>query len=93
MGCRLRLSRLEALRTVGFEVVETWQREDGQVIRDLETKALRWVRKELGLRPYFGREEMGRVAGWSETFSMADLTTKEVCAKISDLLSQIEASK
>lgn len=87
-----RQSRLEALRTVGFEVVETWQRENGRVIRDLETKALRWVRKELGLGPYFGREEMGRVAGWSETFSLADLTNKEVCAKISELLAQIEDS-
>lgn len=87
-----RQSRLEALRTVGFEVVETWQRENGQVIRDLETKALRWVRKELGLGTYFGREEMGRVAGWSETFSLADLTNKEVCAKISELLAQIEDS-
>jgi hypothetical protein len=89
----VRQTRLEALRTVGFEVVETWQREDGQAIRDLETRALRWVRKELGLGPYFGSEEMGRVGGWSETFSMADLTTREVCAKISDLLAQIEASE
>jgi hypothetical protein len=88
-----RQSRLEALRTVGFEVVEVWQREDGQVIRDLETKALRWVRKDLGLGPYFGSEEMGRIGGWTETFSLADLTTEEVCAKITDLLAQIEKSK
>ena len=83
-------SRLDALRTVGFQVVETWQRQDGQVIRDLETKALRWVRKELGLGPYFGKEEMGRIGGWSETFSMDDLSTEEVCNKIGGLLLELE---
>jgi len=88
-----RQSRLEALKTVGFEVVEIWQREDGQIIRDLETKALRWVRRDLGLPPYFGKEEMGRVGGWSETFSLAELSTEDVCSKISELLAQLEETK
>lgn len=44
-------------------------RADGHVIAAAERIVLRWIRTEYRLPPYLGREEMGPVGGWTETFS------------------------
>lgn len=61
--------RLGALEKLGFRRIKVWSHSNGQVLRELEAVALHRIRKELGLPPHVGKEEMGFVAGWTETFS------------------------
>ncbi|MDH6240210.1 zinc-ribbon domain-containing protein, partial [Aurantimicrobium minutum] len=76
-----------------WATVWTYESEDGQVIRDLETTLLRWLRKELQLPVYLGKEEMGRAGGQSETFTMDGPNDNEVIMKIEGVLSKLEADK
>jgi hypothetical protein len=38
----------------------------------LETRVLRWIRKDLQLPVFLSKSEIGKLAGWSETFSGED---------------------
>ena len=60
--------RLSLWRKQGF--VLRWQKThtNGQVILDLETNMLRWLRYEMGLPQYLDKEEMPK-GGATETFS------------------------
>lgn len=69
-----RNSRIEILRKFGFETVKTWVENDGQIIRELETQTLRYIRNDLGLPPYLGKADLGSTAGWKETFSREGIT-------------------
>lgn len=62
-----RNSRIDILGQFGFNVVKTWESDDGFVIRNLETETLRYLRKELQFAPYLSKQDMG--PGWKETFS------------------------
>lgn len=62
--------RLGNFSKAGWGIVHTESSESGRAILDAETRMLRWLRKDLSLPPFLGVQEMGRLAGWSETFSM-----------------------
>lgn len=85
-----RHNRLEKLRAAGFAIVKTWESETGQLLRDLEDAALRLVRVEMGLGPYFGREEMSATGGWTETFSGADIKEPELIKWVEDKFQEIK---
>jgi hypothetical protein len=71
-----------------WHVVKTFTQTDGYVIRELETIILRWLRRDLGLPAYLGREEMPR-GGHSETFAMDGPSDLEVLEKIESTLSRL----
>ena len=77
----------------GWEVVFTTSHDDGQLVRDLETQVLRWLRKDVGLPPYLGKEEMGAAGGHTETFSMEGVSNREVLTKIRGVLKSLEQDK
>lgn len=81
--------RLELWVKKGWTVIWTYGSSDGKVVMDLETKVLRWIRKELGLPPFLGSEELGAIGGWSETFSIEGVPNEEVLSKVSELLEAI----
>ena len=70
--------RLTNFSKAGWVVVHTESSENGRVVLDAETRILRWLRKDLGLPPYLSVQEMGRLGGWSETFSMDGPKNTEV---------------
>ena len=61
-----------------WELVRKWEHANGQVIRTLEGRVLRWIRGAKSLPPYLGKIEMGVAAGWSETFERGYVDDLEV---------------
>jgi hypothetical protein len=85
----IRTDRLLAFAEHGWQEVAVVNIEDGVVARKVETAVLRWIRRDCGLPPYLGKQEMGRMAGWRETFSSDGPTNAEVIQKISALVDQL----
>lgn len=72
-----------------WTVIQTWYSRDGESIQTLETSALRWLRKEKGLPPYLGQEDMGKSGGWSETFAASGASDEEVAEKVELLVDEL----
>jgi hypothetical protein len=64
--------RLSSWTKSGWIVLHVIEDVSGQYILDLETKVLRWIRKDLQLPVFLSKAEIGKLAGWSETFSGED---------------------
>ena len=79
-------TRLERFVKSGWTVMHTYQSRDGEEIRMIETEVFRWIRKGLKLPRYLGREEMGALGGYSETFSAEDLEPEAVISKVNSIL-------
>jgi Zn finger protein HypA/HybF involved in hydrogenase expression len=77
--------RLETFAKAGWSVLAKWNSDDGFLIQELETQILRWIRKDLGLPPYLTKQDMGRSAGWSETFSEEGASNLTVQSKIDEV--------
>jgi hypothetical protein len=69
--------------------INTVSHENGEVVRELETLLFRWIRRDLGIPPYLGPEEMGSAGGHSETFSLEGPSDKVVLEKINLLFEKI----
>jgi len=78
--------RLENWQKNGWRIIHTYESDDGLQIMNLETRILRWLRKELRLPQHLGSEEMGRYGGETETFSMEAVSTSDVIGKINELI-------
>jgi hypothetical protein len=87
----IRTDRLQGFASLGWQEVAIFSIEDGTIARRVETATLRWVRRDCGLPPYLGKEEMGGIAGWRETFSSEGPTNAEVIEKIQSLISLMGA--
>ena len=74
--------RLEAFRKLGWVVVTTIQYSDGATINSLETRMLNWIRKDLGVPPFLTKGDMGKIAGWSETFPTLAVDRGEILSRI-----------
>jgi hypothetical protein len=80
--------RLEAWIAGGWEVIFQYKSDDGNLILGIETHVLRWIRQDIGLPPYLGPTDIGKLRGWSETFSIEGISNAEV---ISQIRSTVEA--
>jgi hypothetical protein len=80
--------RIADFKELGWTEVKTWVR-GGQVIRDAETTTLRWIRKDLGLPQFLGKEEMGPHGGQTETFSNDGPSNLEVIEKVELVLANL----
>lgn len=61
--------RLSSWTRNGWVVLHVVEDQSGSYILDLETRVLRWIRKELQLPVHLSKSDIGKLAGWSETFS------------------------
>jgi hypothetical protein len=61
--------RLNEFVKQGWKVERTWEDNNGRVIQKVETRLLRWIRKDLGFPPFLSFIDMPRTGGWSETLS------------------------
>jgi len=74
--------RLASWQKTGWYVVKTIEFERGLSALNLETRVLRWIRKEIGLNPYLSAAELSPLGGWSETFATDGIDEKLVLEKI-----------
>lgn len=74
--------RLRRFKEEGWEIVAVWSHTSGNLIRDLETVLLRWIRLEQELPPYLLKAQMLSTGGWSETFSIEGPTNGIVISEI-----------
>jgi hypothetical protein len=77
-------ARLANWIDLGWKLIYEVRSADGLHILNLETMTLRWIRKDVGLPAFLGKEEMGRPGGWSETFSGEGISNMEVIDKIQE---------
>ena len=81
--------RLGEFQKQGWIVVFKIESEDGLRIFDLETKLHRWVKNEELLPSFLTQQEMGKLGGWSETFSDDALSESAVIDKMNTLWKQL----
>jgi len=81
-------SRLEDWRKHGWKVLFTHESDEGLSILNLETEALRWLRNDLNLPQHLGQEEMGRLGGGTETFSLDGVPAEEVISKVKEIIAR-----
>lgn len=79
-------NRLEKFEENGWKIIYTYHSENGKMIRNTETKLLRWIRKDLMLPQYLSKSEMGIMEGQTETFS-SGIKESIIISKIKELTS------
>jgi hypothetical protein len=84
--------RIQLYKRFGWKVLATWEDQDGKLILDLETRTLRWIRKEIGLPPFLSSPDMRGISGASETYSSEGLTDKELINHVEEELSNLKSS-
>lgn len=85
--------RLEGFEKVGWEVIRTWDFEDGSIASEIERKFFSWLRGEKKIPPFLGKAEMGAMGGASETFDLLAVAEGEVCDKLERLIREIQESQ
>lgn len=80
-----RYDRVAAFKFNGWTVVKKWPME-GRTARAIESLALAWIRGELRLPQYLGRQDMRRTGGETETFSSDGPSDREVIRKIEEFI-------
>ena len=78
--------RLGLWRRQGFNVVETWTRADGGLIRNCEREVLLWLRNDLKLPQFLEDFEMP-LGGETETFAPTGVSNLQLGQKINSILS------
>lgn len=85
--------RTREFSVLGWKIIKTWTHENGQIILNTETKMLQRVRGIYKLPPYLSKNEMGKLGGWSETYSQDGISDAEVIKQVDkELLEQIRLS-
>lgn len=84
-------TRLESWISLGWEVIYRFDSDDGGLVLSLETNILRWIRKDLGYPPHLSKSEIGKLAGWSETFSDDGISNYELILRVQDELKRLGA--
>lgn len=82
-------TRLSSWIEMGWEVIFRFDSDDGGLILELETRVLRWLRQDLGYPPYLSQVEIGKLRGWSETFSEDGVSNYEVILRVEEEISRL----
>lgn len=77
-------SRLNDWLSQGWQLLHEIRSDDGLHILNLETMTLNWIRNDLGLQVFLGKEETGRLGGWSETFSEDGVSGEKIIEKVQE---------
>ena len=89
----IKTDRLALFRRHGWKVLWTFESDDGYLILNLETQMLRWIRKDLGIPRYLGKEETRKTGGHSETFSNEAITNTELLNHAQDIIDRLQTAK
>ena len=74
--------RLQQLAARGWKTVLVEHFMTGVGARAVERSILRWWREGLGIPVWLGKEEMGWIAGYTETANVDDIQQLEVVRRI-----------
>lgn len=66
---KLRLKRFE---TMGWERLLVMEHDNGLVAKLAEKQIRHWIRKELKLPKYLGKQDLPLTEGWTETFALRE---------------------
>lgn len=77
----------------GWDVVASFESQSGRAILETETSILGWIRRVHKLPAYLSNQDMGKMAGWSETFSAEGPSDREIADEIQNKLSEFSASE
>ena len=81
--------RLSYFTRRGWNIIQIVERDEGHVARELEARVLLWIRVKHQLGVFLSRKDMGKRGGWTETFSTAGPSNKEVIRKIKSELGNL----
>jgi len=76
--------RLESHKKYGWEVFKTIDTDTGIGAERIETKVLKWIRKDLGLGVHLPKEFMPQ-GGWTETVDASEIDLPTIWAKVEEL--------
>lgn len=85
--------RLDNFQERGWRTLHKVESSSGLAILELETRMFRWLRKEVGLTVYLEKQDMQRMAGFTETFSLEAVTNTEIIRKIESEWSLISSKE
>ncbi len=80
--------RIQSFAKNGWEPFQRWEMV-GDLARRVEAEILNWIRKDLGLPQFLTREEMGRLAGETETFSIDGPSNEDIVTKVESVLRRL----
>ncbi len=83
--------RLNSFAALGWSIIWKSELRPGQECRLIELEFFRWIRIELGLPKFLTLEDMGRVGGYSETFS-GEIESGEVITRLKSISASISNS-
>lgn len=83
------ISNFEFKRLAEYEkhwkLIKLWKSSDGLRVAEIETRTLRWIRRDLDLPQYLTAQDMKKAGGASETFSPEGVSDLEVISFIDAL--------
>ena len=82
--------RLGNFQKVGWQIIQTWESDNGRIILETESAFFQWLRREKLIPKHLGKLEMGVLSGGTETFSDSVLTRQEVIERIERILKTIK---
>ncbi len=85
--------RISNWKKNGWDVVASFESQSGRAILETETSILGWIRRVHKLPAYLSNQDMGKMAGWSETFSAEGPSDREIADEIQNKLSEFSASE
>ena len=74
--------RLDSFQKLGWTVIKIWEFEIGHDAKRVEKMFFEWLRAEVGLPPHLDGNTIGRIGGWTETFSISGPTDTEIIDKL-----------
>jgi hypothetical protein len=79
-------ARLESFQKLDWTIIKTWDFERGHDARKVEKLFFEWLRLEIGLPAHLDGQSIGKVGGWTETFSKFGPQDSEIVAKLDQII-------
>jgi hypothetical protein len=81
--------RLSGFTKFGWSQIKVWEFDNGFQARQVEKEFFSWLRTEIKLAPMLDSKDMGKLGGWTETFSDLGISNDEIIEKVNSLLASI----
>jgi hypothetical protein len=78
--------RLDMFKRLEWKIIETWEFEFGIDAKRVEKHFFAWLRSEVGLPPHLDGKSIGKLGGWTETFSYFGPSDAEVIERINSTI-------
>jgi hypothetical protein len=76
--------RVSDWRRNGWQVLSVFSHELGEVVEDMESSLLNWIREEKRLPEFLSASEVGRLGGATETFSLEGIEREVLLKRVEE---------